>query len=85
MVGIIGHTHKPAHLNVLVATSAMPPVANVGEDCWEACGERGGHCPGFCGALGVIFVGLMAKEEYVLQTYGKAVQVVDSPIRLTLG
>jgi len=50
--GIIGHTHKPAYLNVLVATSAMPPVANVGEDCWEACGERGGHCPGFCGALG---------------------------------
>ena len=44
-------------------------------------------CPmhGFCGALGVIFVGLMAKEEYVLQTYGKAVEVVDSPIRLNLG
>jgi len=30
-------------------------------------------CPmhGFCGAFGVIFVGLMAKEEYVLQTYGR--------------
>jgi len=30
-------------------------------------------CPmhGFCGAFGVIFVGLFAKEEYVLQTYGR--------------
>jgi len=40
-------------------------------------------CPmhGFCGALGVIFVGLMAKEEYVLQTYGRA----SSPYGLFYG
>jgi Amt family ammonium transporter len=40
-------------------------------------------CPmhGFCGALGVIYVGLMAKEEYVLQTYGRT----SSPYGLFYG
>jgi len=24
-------------------------VLHRGADCWQPCGEIGGHCPGFCG------------------------------------
>mmetsp|Transcript_26205 Transcript_26205/g.78241 ORF Transcript_26205/g.78241 Transcript_26205/m.78241 type:complete len:297 (-) Transcript_26205:415-1305(-) len=39
-------------LNVLLVTAPQPPVMNMGEDCWEACGSKDGLCPEYCGDMG---------------------------------
>ena len=41
-------------IDISVDLYVPPPFMNLGEDCWNAaCGHRSGHCPSFCGALGV--------------------------------
>ena len=35
-----------------VITSKHEPIDHIGENCWDACGGKGGLCPGYCGALG---------------------------------
>jgi len=50
--GIAGHMDAGAYFNVQVITSKHEPIEHIGENCWDACGGKGGLCPGYCGALG---------------------------------